>query len=41
MSLAVASPALPPDTGQQRRLFGEPIGLTFLVLTEAWERFSL
>ena len=39
MSLAVASPA-PPDRGQQRRLFGEPIGLTFLVLTEAWERFS-
>jgi POT family proton-dependent oligopeptide transporter len=39
MSLAVASPALLPDR-QQRRLFGEPIGLTFLVLTEAWERFS-
>jgi POT family proton-dependent oligopeptide transporter len=40
MSLAVAPSALLPDEGQQRRLFGEPIGLTFLVLTEAWERFS-
>ena len=38
--MTLSSATLPPATGRERRLFGEPIGLTYLVLTEAWERFS-